>query len=67
RSYIEENLPVSKIVEKGFERGVVEDVVRKFERCEYKRRQLPPAPRLTPSSFGAGRRVSLTDRKDYEF
>ena len=60
-------MPVSKIVEKGFERGVVEDVVRKFERCEYKRRQLPPAPRLTPSSFGAGRRVSLTDRKDYEF
>ncbi|MBO7521559.1 MAG: NAD+ synthase, partial [Opitutales bacterium] len=66
-AYIEENLPISKIVERGFDRGVVEDVARKFERCEYKRRQLPPAPRLTPSSFGAGRRVALTGKKNYEF
>ena len=66
-AYIEENLPVEKIAERGFDKSVVVDVVRKFERCEYKRRQLPPAPRLTASSFGAGRRVALTDRKSYEF
>ena len=66
-AYIEENLPIEKIAERGFDRAVVGDVVGKFERCEYKRRQLPPAPRLTISSFGAGRRVALTDRKSYEF
>lgn len=67
RLYIEGNLSVSEIEKMGFAREVVEDVVRKFERSEYKRRQLPPAPRLTISSFGNGRRVALTDRKSYEF
>ena len=67
RSYIEMRRPIRDIVADGFGRAMVEDVVRKFERSEYKRRQLAPGPRVSISSFGNGRRTALTDRKNYEF
>ena len=51
----------------GFDRKMLEDVIRKFERSEYKRRQLPPGPRVSTASFGIGRKVALTDSKTYEF
>lgn len=67
RNYIEGGKTISEIEQMGFDGAVLRDVIRKFERSEYKRRQLPPGPRLTELSFGAGRRVALSDRKDYEF
>lgn len=65
--YLEESESISRIVERGFSENLVADIVRKVESCEYKRRQFAPAPRLTSMSFGIGRRVSLTDKKNYEF
>ena len=67
RNYIEGGKSVSEIEKMGFDGAVLREVVRKFERSEYKRRQLPPGPRLTSLSFGSGRRVALSDRRDYEF
>lgn len=67
RNYIEGGKTIFEIEQMGFDGAVLRDVIRKFERSEYKRRQLPPGPRLTELSFGAGRRVALSDRKDYEF
>lgn len=66
-NYIERKKTISEIEKIGYKREVIADVVRKFERSEYKRRQLPPGPRVSISSFGAGRRVALSDRKNYEF
>lgn len=66
-NYIEGKKSISEIEKMGFDRGMLEDVIRKFERSEYKRRQLPPGPRVSTASFGIGRKVALTDRKIYEF
>lgn len=66
-NYIECKKTISEIEKIGFSRDVIVDVVRKFERSEYKRRQLPPGPRVSISSFGIGRKVALSDKKNYEF
>lgn len=66
-NYIEGKKSIFEIEKMGFDRKMLEDVIRKFERSEYKRRQLPPGPRVSTASFGIGRKVALTDSKTYEF
>ena len=57
RLYIEESLDLEDIVASGIERDVVEDVVRRIELAEYKRRQAVPGIKITSKAFGCGRRV----------
>ena len=60
--YIEEDLPIPKIVEKGFSKDVVVRTARMVERSEYKRRQSPPGVKITPRAFGRDRRMPITNK-----
>jgi NAD+ synthase (glutamine-hydrolysing) len=54
--YLEENQGIEEIVRQGFERATVEDVVRRINVNEYKRKQAPLGLKVTTKSFGYGRR-----------
>jgi len=62
RSLIERNGSREELVANGFEERLVDDVIARYRRSEYKRRQLPPGIKVTPKAFGIGRIVPLTDR-----
>jgi len=53
-AYLEENLGVDEIVARGYNRPIVEDVVHRVRRNEYKRKQAPIGLKVTTKSFGHG-------------
>ncbi|MFH1580541.1 MAG: NAD(+) synthase, partial [Pseudomonadota bacterium] len=57
--YIEDLKGIDELVKMGFERSLVEDVVRRVDQNEYKRRQAAPALKVTSKAFGDGRRYPL--------
>lgn len=60
--YIENQYSVDRICEKGFDRKVVEKIVRMVNRNEYKRYQTPPILRISSKAFGVGRRMPIVGR-----
>ena len=56
KAYLEENKGIDEIVASGFERQVVEDIVRRIKINEYKRKQAPLGLKVTSKAFGYGRR-----------
>jgi NAD+ synthase (glutamine-hydrolysing) len=60
-AYIERGASVEDMVEQGFQRAVVEDVVTMVDRAEYKRRQAAPGPKVTVKAFGRDRRLPITN------
>ncbi len=60
--YIEEEYSIEEVVEKGFDRKMVEYVARLVKINEYKRRQMPIGPKLTKRGFGKDRRMPITNR-----
>ena len=56
KAYLEENKGTDEIVASGFERRIVEDVVRRIKMNEYKRKQAPIGLKVTSKAFGYGRR-----------
>lgn len=59
--YVEDNLSAEQIVEKGLPRDAVEKVVRLLRINEYKRRQAPVGPRVTPRAYGRDWRYPITN------
>ncbi len=57
--YIIDNMDTEEIVKAGFERELVDSVVRMIRRAEYKRRQAPPVLKISPRAFGTGRRIPI--------
>ena len=57
--YVEENKHIEEIVAMGYERELVENIVAKIDRSEYKRFQAAPVLRITTKAFGSGRRIPL--------
>jgi NAD+ synthetase len=57
--YVERGLDVDALVAQGLDRVVVEDLVSKIDRNEYKRRQAAPGLRITSKAFGVGRRYPI--------
>jgi len=55
-AYLEQDLSVDDIVSQGFERHVVQDVVRRIRINEYKRKQAPLGLKVSSKAFGYGRR-----------
>lgn len=47
-----------------FPADVVQDVARRLDRNEFKRRQLPPGIKLSQRAFGSGRRMPIAARLD---
>ena len=59
--YVEEDLAVDRIVAVGYDRALVQRVIRMVDRAEYKRRQAPPGIRITPRALGKDRRLPITN------
>jgi NAD+ synthase (glutamine-hydrolysing) len=60
--YVEDDASVEELVAQGFDRAIVEQVVKLVDGAEYKRRQAPPGPKITGRSFGKDRRLPITNR-----
>ena len=59
-AFIEADLSVDEIVERGFDRGTVTRVLNMVQRNEYKRRQAPPGVRVSRRAFGRDWRYPIT-------
>ena len=59
--YVERDMTRADLVEAGFDPALVERITRLVDLAEYKRRQNPPGPRLTPKAFGKDRRMPITN------
>ncbi len=57
--HVEEGLDTEALVARGFDRAVVDKVLRLVRISEYKRRQLPPGLKITGKAFGTGRRYPV--------
>lgn len=62
QAYVEEDRGLEEIAAIGFDRRVVEKVIRMVDRSEYKRRQAPIGIKITPRAFGRDRRVPVTNQ-----
>ncbi|MBI5184094.1 MAG: NAD+ synthase [Nitrospinae bacterium] len=60
--YIEEDKGIEEIVLMGYDREIVEKVIRMVDKNEYKRRQSPPGIKITPKAFGKDRRLPITNK-----
>jgi NAD+ synthase (glutamine-hydrolysing) len=56
---VEKNLSLEEIVEMGYDRSVVKDILRRIVFNEYKRRQAAPGLKITSKAFGYGRRYPI--------
>ncbi len=61
-AYVEEDLSLEEIVQLGYPRKQVREVLEMVDRNEYKRRQAPPGLKITPKAFGRDRRLPITNR-----
>ena len=57
--YIDEALSVSDIIDKGYEKEMVEWISRRVDLNEWKRGQAAPGLRVTSKAFGIGRRIPI--------
>jgi NAD+ synthase (glutamine-hydrolysing) len=62
KAYVEESCSIDEIVQRGFDQGTVERIIRMIDRNEYKRRQSPPGIKITPRAFGKDWRLPITNR-----
>ncbi|MFJ1758084.1 NAD+ synthase [Kitasatospora sp. NPDC088134] len=60
--YVEGDEGRDAIVAAGYPAEVVDRVVRLVDTAEYKRRQYPPGPKVSPKNFGRDRRLPITNR-----
>ncbi|HET6664289.1 MAG TPA: NAD+ synthase, partial [Acidimicrobiales bacterium] len=62
--YVESDLTRAELVAAGHDAELVGKITRLVDVAEYKRRQNPPGPRITPKAFGKDRRIPITNRYD---
>ena len=60
--YVEQDRGSSELLAAGFDRELVEKVLRLTDVAEYKRRQYPPGPKISYKAFGRDRRLPITNR-----
>lgn len=58
---VENEMPLSQIVERGHDKKVVSDIQRLLYLAEYKRRQSAPGVKITEKLFGRDRRYPITN------
>ena len=59
KGYVEDGQSRRDLVAHGFAEEVVNDIVRKVDLNEYKRKQAAPGLKITPLAFGVGRRIPI--------
>ena len=62
KGYVEDGLSRADLVAQGFADPVVNDVARKVDLNEYKRKQAAPGLRITPLAFGVGRHIPIVQK-----
>jgi NAD+ synthase (glutamine-hydrolysing) len=62
KAYIEELKGIKELAQMGFDKAIVEEVVSRVDRNEYKRHQAAPGLKVTSKAFGYGRRYPLAQR-----
>ena len=60
QAYVEDQRSIPEIAAMGFPQDVVARVAALVRKSEYKRRQAPPGPKITPRAFGRDRRYPIT-------
>ncbi|WP_344894314.1 NAD+ synthase [Actinomadura meridiana] len=60
--YVERDMGRDALVAAGHDPALVERAIRLVDIAEYKRRQYPPGPKITPKNFGRDRRLPITNR-----
>jgi NAD+ synthase (glutamine-hydrolysing) len=59
--YVDGDQGVAEIVAAGFDAELVVRVAALVDRAEWKRRQYPPGPKISPKNFGRDRRLPITN------
>jgi NAD+ synthase (glutamine-hydrolysing) len=62
RGYVEEGRSRRELISAGFAEAVVNDIARKVDLNEYKRKQMAPGLKITPLAFGVGRRIPIVQK-----
>ncbi|MDL1968744.1 MAG: NAD(+) synthase, partial [Deltaproteobacteria bacterium] len=62
KGYIEDLKSVEELVDMGFDRKLVEDVISRIDRNEHKRHQAAPGLNVTLKAFGSGRRYPIAKK-----
>ncbi|MET8006360.1 NAD+ synthase [Nonomuraea glycinis] len=60
--YVEKDMGSRELIAAGHDPELVTRVIGLVDRAEYKRRQYPPGPKITPKNFGRDRRLPITNR-----
>ena len=60
--YVEKDMGAAALIAAGHDPALVDRVIQLVDRAEYKRRQYPPGPKITPRNFGRDRRLPITNR-----
>ena len=60
--YIEKRKGPRELIEMGFEKPLVDRVLKLVNTNEYKRHQTPPILRVSPKAFGSGRRLPIVGK-----
>ncbi|MFC4014839.1 NAD+ synthase [Nonomuraea purpurea] len=60
--YVEKDMGSQELIAAGHDPALVTRVIRLVDMAEYKRRQYPPGPKITPKNFGRDRRLPITNR-----
>ena len=59
KQYIEARLGPKEIIAQGYDRSLVERILKMVNRNEFKRHQTAPVLRVSPKAFGMGRRMPI--------
>ncbi|AWI09163.1 NAD+ synthase [Ereboglobus luteus] len=62
QGYVEEGESRRELIARGFDAAVVNDIIRKIDLNEYKRKQAAPGLKITPLAFGVGRRIPIVQK-----
>ena len=60
--YVEQDKGRDELVAEGHDAATVDRVIRLVDAAEWKRRQYPPGPKISPKNFGRDRRLPITNR-----
>ena len=60
--YVTRDMGSAEIIAAGHDPELVMRVIRLVDAAEYKRRQYPPGPKISPKNFGRDRRLPITNR-----
>ena len=60
-AYVENDMGHEELVAAGYDAELVAKVIRLVDLAEWKRRQYPPGPKISPKNFGRDRRLPITN------